>query len=149
MTDTVDTNKNNFDLISEDAICLEVMNQHLELWDDLQWDEFTLKERLEKNPWQYQQYRMLWLKERHNLKKIEILMDEYIGQLYDELKYDGDKKLSKTEIEKYYIPKDDKVKQFRVRYMRQGIRTDIYGEIAVSFKNQGFEMNSYVKALQL
>lgn len=141
--------KNNFELIEEDDICLEVMKQHLELWDDLQWDEFNLKERLEKNPYQYQQYRMLWLAEKHKARKIEILMDEYIGQLYDSLKYGGDKKLSKVEIEKYYIVKDIKAIKFMKAHMRQKIRAEVYEHIAISFKNQGFEMNSYVKALQL
>ena len=150
MTENTESpNKNNFDLIEEDAICREVMEQHPELWEELQWTEYTLKERLEKNPYQYQQYRMLWLKEKHNLRKIEILMEEYIGQLYDSLRYGGDKKLSKTEIEKYYIPKDEKVKAFRVRFMRQAIRAEIYEHIAISFKNQGFEMNAYVKALDI
>jgi hypothetical protein len=141
--------KTNFDLIEEDEICLEVMRQHLDLWDHLQWDEFNLKERLEKNPYHYQQYRMLWLAQKHKLRKVEILMDEYIGNLYDTLKYAGDKTLSKVEIEKYYLPKEKKVIKFKRAYMRQSIRTEIYEHISISFKNQGFEMNSYVKALQL
>lgn len=141
--------KTNFELIEEDDICLEVMKQHLDLWDDLQWDEFDLKEKLEKNPYQYQQYRMLWLAEKHKARKIEILMDEYIGKLYDELKYGGEKKLSKTEIERYYIPKDTKAIKFMKAHMRQLIRAEVYESIATSFKNQAFEMNSYVKALQL
>jgi hypothetical protein len=150
MSEPVDnTEKNNFDLIEEDAICQDVMRQHPDLFDELQWNEYNLKERLEKNPYQYQQYRMLWLKEKHNLRKIEILMEEYIGQLYDSLKYGGEKKLTKSEIEKYYIPKDDKVKAFRVRFMKQQIRAEIYEHIAISFKNQGFELNAYVKALDV
>lgn len=141
--------KTNFDLIEEDEVCLGVMKQHPEVWDDLQWDEFTLKEKLEKNPYQYQQYRMLWLAQKHKLRKVEILMDEYIGNLYDEIKYSGEKTLNKTEIERYYLPKDAKVIKFKRAYMRQSIRTEVYEHIAISFKNQGFEMSAYVKALQI
>ena len=150
MTEDTDiVNKTNFDLIEEDELCLDAMRQHPDLWDNLEWDEFSLKEHLEKNPYHYQQYRMLWLSEKHKLRKIEILMDEYTGNLYDKLKYGGDKKLTKAEIERYYLPKDETVKKFRRAYMRQEIRAEIYEHIAISFKNQGFEMNSYVKALQL
>lgn len=150
MTEAVENiNKTNFELIDEDEICLEITQQHPELWDQLQWDEYNLKEHLEKNPFHYQQYRMLWLSNKHKLRKIEILMEEYVGKLYDQLKYEGDKTLSKTEIEKYYIPKDERVKKFRTAYMRQAIRTDVYEEIAISFKQQAFELNSYVKAIQL
>lgn len=141
--------KTNFELIDEDDICIDIMKQHLELWDELEWDEFNLKERLEKNPFQYQQYRMLWLAEKHKARKIEIYMDTYIGQLYDQLKYGGEKKLSKTEIERYYIPKDERAIKFMKAHMRQTIRAEVYEHIAISFKNQGFQMNSYVKALQL
>jgi len=141
--------KNNFELIEEDDICLEVMRQHLDLWDDLQWDEFSLKERLEKNPFQYQQYRMLWLAEKHKARKIEILMDEYIGQLYDDLKYKSSKTLSKVEIEKYYIVKDVRAIKFTKAHMRQLIRAEVYEHIAISFKNQGFEMNAYIKTLEV
>lgn len=150
MTETTENvRKTNFELIDEDEICLEINKQHPELWDQLQWDEFSLKEHIEKNPFHYQQYRMIWLAEKHKLRKVEILMEEYIGKLYDELKYDGDKKLSKTEIEKYYIPSDEKVKKFRKAHMRQSIRVEVYEEIAITFKQQGYGLNAYVKALQL
>lgn len=146
---TENSDKKIFELIDENEICREVMLQHPEIWDQLDWNEYNLKERLEKNPYRYQQYRMLWLAERNKLKKIEILMDEYIGNLYDRLKYEGDKKLTKTEIEKYYIPKDEKVKKFRKLHLTQQIRTEVYEHVANAFKQQGFELNAYVKAMEL
>jgi hypothetical protein len=146
---TKNTNKNNFDLIEEDEICREVMLEHPDLFYELDWDEFNLKEKLEKNPYLYQQYRMLWLSQRHKLKKVEILMEEYIGKLYDELRYGGEKSLTKTEIERYYVPKDETVMKFRRAYMRQEIRTEIYEHIANSFKMQGMALSAYVKAMQL
>ena len=139
----------NTQLIEEDEVCNEIMRQHDTLFDDLIWDEFNVKEHLEKNPYHYQQYRMLWLIEKNRLHRIETLMEEYIGKLYDEMKYNGDKKLTKTEIERYYIPKDEKVKKFRKLHARQSLRTEVYEYIADSFKQQSFQMNSYVKAMQL
>lgn len=140
--------KTKFELIDEDDICREITFMHPELWDDLQWNEFDLKEKMEKNPFHYQQYRMLWLAEKHKARKIQMLMDEYIGVLYDSLKY-GEKKLGKVEIERYYITKDPKAIKFNKAYMRQLIRAEVYEQIAIAFKNQGFAMNAYVKALQL
>jgi len=144
-----DIKKSNFDLMDEDEICKEVMLQHITLWEDLDWNEYNLKEKLEKNPYQYQQFRMIWLSEKHKLQKIELLMDEYIGKLYNELRYNGDKSLTKVEIEKYYLPVDEKVKKFRRLYMSQSIRTEVYEHICNTFKMQGMSLTAYVKAMQL
>lgn len=141
--------KTNFDLIDEDEICREIMLQHPSLWKDLDWNEYNLKDAMEKNPFHYQQYRMLWLSEKHKLRKIELLKDEYIGQLYDSLKYSGDKTLTKTEIERYYLPIDEKVKKFNRLYMRQQMRTEVYEYIAETFKAQGYALGNYVKAMNL
>lgn len=143
------TTKSNMELIDEDEICKEIMLQHISLWNDLDWNEYNLKEKLEKNPYQYQQYRMLWLTEKHKLKKIELLMDEYIGKLYNDLKYKENKSLTKTEIEKYYLPIDENVKKFKRLQMRQEMRSEIYEHICNSFKMQGMSLTAYVKAMQL
>ena len=144
-----DQNSENFEIINENDVCNEIMKQHPSLFYDLDWDEFSLKEALEKNPFHYQQYGMLWLIEKNKLLKIETMMNDYIGNLYDELKYKSDKKLGKTEIERYYIPKDEKVKKFKMLYIKQQMRTEVYEYIADTFKQRGFALNSYVKAMQL
>jgi hypothetical protein len=146
---TKNTEKSNLDLIDEDEICREVMLEHLSLWDDLDWNEYNLKEKLEKNPYHYQQFRLLWLGQKNKLRKIEMLRDEYVGKLYDKLKYEGDKTLTKTEIEKYYLPKDPQVMKFNRLCLRQEIRTGVYEEIANTFKMQGFAMGNYVKAMAI
>jgi len=146
---TEKSNKTNLDLIDEDEICREVMLEHLSLWEDLDWNEYNLKEKLEKNPYHYQQFRMLWLGQKNKLRKIEMMRDEYVGNLYDKLKYEGDKTLTKTEIEKYYLPKDPQVMKFNRLCLRQEIRTGVYEEIANTFKMQGFAMGNYVKAMQI
>ena len=137
------------EVINEDEIICQVMLDHPDLWNDLDYNEYTIKDKLEKNPYQYQQYRLLWLKEKHKLKRIEILKDEYIGKLYDNLRFHGDKKLGKQEVERYYIPKDEKAVKFMKLYMRQEIRTGVYEEISNAFKTQGFAMHTYIKNLEL
>jgi hypothetical protein len=146
---TEKSNKTNLDLIDEDVVCAEIMKQHPSIYNDLLYDEYNIKEKLEKNPYQYQQFRMLWLSEKHKLRKIEILRDEYVGKLYDRLRYEGSKTLSKVEIERYYIPIDPKVMEFNRLYMKQEMRVDVYGYIAEAFKTQGFTMATYVKNLQI
>ena len=146
---TEKTDKTNIQLIDEDVVCAEVMKQHPSVYDDLLFDEYNIKDKLEKNSYQYQQFRMLCLSEKHKLRKIEILRDEYIGKLYNKLRYEDAKALTKVEIEKYYIPTDPKVMEFNRLYMRQEMRVDVYNYIAEAFKTQGFTMATYVKNLQI
>ena len=141
--------KTNFDLIDEEVLCAEISKDHPTLYEDLLYDEYNIKERLERNPFLYQQYRMIWLSEKNKLRKISILRDEYIGKLYDDLRYGGNRSLSKQEIEKYYIPVEEKVKQFNRLYAKQELRTEVYQYICECIKTQGFTMAAYVKALQL
>ncbi len=144
----METTKEEKILLIEDDIILEIMNDHPELYDQLNYNEYDIKEKLEMNAFLYQQYRILSLECKHKLKRIEILKDEYIGQLYSDLKY-GDLKMSKTEIERYMIPKDEKAIKYQKLYMRQQIRTETFEYIADSFKQQNFAMNVYIKNMML
>jgi len=139
--------KTNFDLISESEICNEVMLQHPTLYDDLIWDEYNIKEKLEKSMFHYAQFRMIWLEEKHKLRKVELLRDEYTGKLYDNLKYKGEKTLNKSEIEKYYLFLDVRLQKFNRLYMKQEMRVEVYQYIAESFRAQGYAMANYIKAM--
>lgn len=134
--------------VIEDEIIIEIMKDHIDLYDELNFHEYNIKDKLEKNSYLYEQYRILYMSELHRLKRIEIAKDKYIGDLYQELK-NGDRKLSKVEIEKYFIPADEKAIKWEKLYMRQKIRCDTYQYIADAFKQQSFNMNTYIKNLQL
>jgi len=144
----METKEINEILVIEDEIIIEIMKDHPDLYDNLNYNEYNIKERLELNAFLYEQYRILALQEKHKLKRIEILKDEYIGNLYTELKY-GDLKMTKTEIERYMIPKDEKAIRFQKLYMRQQIRTETFEYIADSFKQQNYAMGNYIKNMQL
>jgi len=134
--------------VIEDDIIREVMLDHPTLYDQLNYNEYDIKDKLEVNAFLYQQWRILWLQEKHKLKRIEILKDEYIGKLYSDLKW-GDIKMTKTEIERYMIPIDQKAIKFEKLYMRQRIRTETFEAVTDSFKQQNFTMGNYIKNLQL
>ena len=134
--------------ITEDEIIKKVMEEHPTLYDDLNYNEYTIKDKLEKQPYFYQQYRLLLIKEKGHLERIKQLKDKYIGELYEKLKY-GDRKLSKTEIERYFIPKDQKAIQFEKLCMRQSIRVETFEAIYKAFEQQGYAMANFIKNMQL
>ena len=142
--------ENNTDniIVVEDDIIKQVMEEHPTLYDDLNYNEYTIKEKLEKQPYYYQQYRLLYIKEKGHLERVKQLRDKYIGELYEELKY-GDRKLTKTEIERYFIPKDQKAIKFEKLYMKQKIRVETFEAITKAFEQQGYAMANFIKNMQL
>jgi hypothetical protein len=134
--------------VIENNIIREVLNQFPTLYGDLNFNEYDIKEKLEKNAYLYEQFRVLWLQEKNKLRRIEILRDEYIGKLYQELK-NGDRKLTKTEIERYFIPSDEKAIKYEKLYMKQKIRTETFEALVESFKTQSWNMSTFIKNMQL
>ena len=135
--------------LSEDEIIVQIMKEYPMLYDMLEYNEYTVKDKLEKNAYWFQQFRLLMIKEKHRLKRIEILKDEYIGNLYHELRFENDIKLGKIEVEKYYIPKDEKAIKFMKLYMRQEVRVETFETIYKAFDKQGYAMANFIKNLEL
>lgn len=133
--------------VNEDEIIAEINKDYPQIFDMLDFNEYNLKEKLEKNAYWYQDFRNLMLKEKHKLHRIEILRDEYIGKLYHKLRFENDIKLGKVEVEKYYIPKDAKAIKFQKLWMRQSIRVEVFQSFMDSFKQQGFNMNVFQKEI--
>ena len=134
--------------INEDEIIKEIMLLYPEIYDLLEYNEFTIKDRLEKNPYYYQQFRLLWIKEKAKLHHIELKMNKYIGELYDKLRFENEIKLGKIEVEKYMIPKNDKFIWYKQLFNRQEKRVETYEAIKETFKQQSYTMTQFVKVIQ-
>jgi hypothetical protein len=134
--------------VNEDEIIKEIMLEYPELYEQLNFNEYTIKERLENNAYLQEMWRMLYIKEKSLLERVRLLKDEYIGKLYEELKFHNDKKLLKTEIENYFIPKDKKAIKFRKLEMKQDTRVQVFQSIWESFKSQAFTMREFLKNME-
>lgn len=135
--------------VSEDEIIKEIMLEHPDLYDMLEFNEYTIKEALEKNAYWYQNFRLLTIQQKRKLTQITMLKDEYIGKLYHSLRFENDISLGKIEVEKYYIPKDEQAIDFQRLVMKQTIRVETYEAITKAFERQGFTMNTFVKNMEL
>jgi len=135
--------------LSEDEIIVSIMKVYPELYDILEFNEFTLKERLEKNAYLQEQFRFLCIKEKSKLKKLEIQRDEYIGKLYDELKYEDNRSLTKTEIERYYILKDPEYIKLTRLYNIQTVIVETFETIKEALKSQSYNMRTFLETLKL
>ena len=112
------------DKVNEDGIIKNIMLEHPDLFEMMDFNEYDIKGKLEKNAWWYQQFRLLTIQEKRKLNRIVTLKDEYIGELYHQLRFENDIQLGKIETEKYFIPKDKKAIHFMTLVMKQSITTE-------------------------
>lgn len=125
-----------------DKIIEKLKNEH-PIEEEVSFNEFNLYEKLEKNAFLLVQYGEFLNKERAEYEYIEGLRDKLIGQRYDYYRFEYDKSLQKTEIEKYYLVKDEKIIKMNSILNKQKARVDFF-EICVSaLTKQGWNMKSY------
>jgi len=100
--------------------------QEYKLDELTRFNEFDLADKLKNQSFIAENFRLLYLSERHDLLKIENLFTKVQGERYDHYKHNCEKNLSKTEIEKYYLPKDEKLIKLKVLLDKQAIRCDFF-----------------------
>ena len=130
--------------INEDEI-LNKLQLEYDVFPLLEINEYTLKRQIEMNPYYQQQWRLLYLKEKGLLTRLEIERDEYIGKLYDDLKNRSDTSLTKIEVEKYYIPKDQKVILYKKTILKMETRMQFFEAVYDSFKSQQWLIKNYIE----
>lgn len=130
--------------IQQNEILKELQLEY-DVFDLITTNEFKIKEQIQKNPFYQEQFRLLYLAERGRLMHLELLRDEYIGKLYDDLKHRNDVSLSKVEIEKYYIPKDEKVIKFKKLQLKIETRMYFFEAVWESFKQQGWQLKMWIE----
>jgi len=66
-------------------------------------------------------------------------MEVLAGECYDHYRFDEDRGLTKTEIEKYYLPKDKKVKQMKGILRKQKVKVEFFSNVYVWIETNGLE----------
>lgn len=124
----------------------EILNKLMEEFpveEMLTYNEFDVIEKLPMNPYYTEQFRLLYLSHLGKLERVEMMLDERMATLYSELK-NGEVALTKVEIEKYYIPKDDKVMSLRRTIVKQNIRVGFFETVYKAFDKQGWQMKQFI-----
>ena len=127
----------------------EILNKLLDEFpveDMLNYNEFDVMEKLPMNPYYTEQFRLLYLSHLGKLERVEMMLEEKLAELYTELK-NGEVALTKVEIEKYYIPKDDKVMSLRRTIAKQKIRVGFFEAVYKAFDKQGWQMKQFINKM--
>ena len=133
------------DTINKDEI-LNILSEEYEVLPLLEYNEFDVLEKLAKNPYYFEQFRLVYLSNLGKYERVDLMLEEHIAKLYTELK-EGELSLSKTEIEKYYIPKDEKVMKLRRILVQQKIRLGFFESVYKAFQTQGWQMKQFINKM--
>ncbi len=83
--------------------------------------ELDMSQKLQDWPYQIIRFGEKLLKERIRLRELEDMKTRRAGKVYDELKFDNDKLLTKQEIEQYYLPQDEKMIKVNAAIEKQSV----------------------------
>ncbi len=85
------------------------LNEKYQIDELVKFSEFDILDKLSENSWQIIRFTELYEKEISKLNKVIEIKEKTYGERYDHYRFDFDKELKQGEIEKYYLPKDDKI----------------------------------------
>lgn len=114
----------------------------------VKFSEIDLYEKIEKNPYWIVKYREHYYNEVAKLEELEDIKEKILGKRYDYYRFEIDKNLSKPEIEKYYLPKDEKVLQIKKIIRRQKVRVRFFEMAYKVFEKMQWSMKNYIDVLK-
>ncbi|MFW6130238.1 MAG: hypothetical protein ACOC56_03565 [Atribacterota bacterium] len=122
---------------------LEKLYKEFEIDKILSFNEFDVQEKLESNAYRIMQFHDLMLKEEKDIEEIVEKRDSYVGDLYDKLRFHHDESLTKVEIEKYYIPRDEKLKKINKIIRIRETRRRFFEAVCKALDKQGWNMRTF------
>jgi hypothetical protein len=121
--------------IDRDKI-IDYLSRKYPIYDLIKFDEFSLSQKLKENPYLVMKYQDLYLKEKQKLDILQEKYEEVCGTKYHFYRFENDEELTKTEIEKYYLPNDSDVKKHKKLLQIQRIKVEFFKLCATSLDRQ-------------
>ena len=87
-------------------------------------NEFNLQDKLASNAFEQLKFQDFYNKEKNTLDILLRVKDVIVGKMFDYYKFNYDKALKMSEIEKYYLPKDKRVIEIDNLIQKQGWKTE-------------------------
>jgi hypothetical protein len=114
-----------------------------DVYDLLNFNEFNLKERLERLAFHMKDFKLKYLQELAKVEAIKDRLDKVTGEKYQSLR-NGAVSLSKTEIEKYYLTTDVEILNLKGLLRKQEMRAQYFEAVHSAFDKMGWNIRNYV-----
>ena len=127
---------------SEEKILRKLKEKH-DIESMISFDNLNIQEELQRNPYYIIKYKELYIKEQNLLDEIQSKYDELVGKRYHFYRFESDENLTKAEIEKYYLPKDEKIIKMKKIIRKQKIKVDFFDACYKAFEKRQWSMKTF------
>jgi len=125
-----------------DKIQEELMKEH-PILDMVSFNELDLQEKLKENTFLTLKYLDLYNMEKMSYEELEEKLEILMGKRYDHYRFEEDKALTKVEIEKYYLPKDEWIKKTKKLLRNQQVRVEFFEMCVSGLKSMKWNMQQF------
>lgn len=110
---------------------------------DFSFDERDLLFKYQENTRLFYTFNDIYQKENTILAQLNDNYKKLLGIKYDQYRFNSERDLKKTEIEQYYLPKDDDIITMKELIKKQEIRVHFIELICKTFEKQQWNMKSF------
>ncbi len=129
--------------ISEDRV-YSLLQKEYDVEEILEYNEFTIQHKLERLPFHIQMFRLKYLQELGKYEQVKEHVEKVIGEKYIALK-EGEVSLTKTEIEKYYLPRDEEILKLKALLRKQDMIVKYFETIYNILDKQIWNIRAYIE----
>jgi hypothetical protein len=133
---------------TRDEVIEKLLTEH-PIEEMVQFSEIDVREKLEKNEFLVVKYTELLHKEKDIFDKIIAMKEKVVGERYDYYRFNYPKELKSAEIEKFYLPKDNKILKINKLLRSQQWRVDFFETAVKALTRMGWNMKSYLQAMKI
>lgn len=138
-----DTEKSEEELKQE---IIENLRSEYKIEDEVSFNEFNINDKLKNHAFVFLKYQSQLDKVKYELEKLNELRDKIVGERYHYYRFNNDESLTKIEIEKYYLSKDEKVLKINKLIRLHQIKVDFFTICCKALDKMGWNMKNFIEA---
>jgi hypothetical protein len=128
---------------------IDDLKKEYDIENIISFNEFNIQEKLQKNSYEIMKFHDLYLKAEAELNALKEIKDKKIGLLYNKLRFEDERSLTKTEIEKYYIPSNEEIIAINKLILKQTSRMDFFEMCYKTLEKMSWNMKNYLDSCKV
>ena len=112
--------------------------------DFVSFNEFNIQEKLQQHAFTLIQWQQKLENERFQLDKLKELLERVQGEAFEKIQKESDITLRTTEIEKYYLPRDPKIKKVKEALIIQQYIVNYFELSCKAIQSMSWAMKNFI-----
>lgn len=135
-------------LEAKKAEILEKLKAEWDIEEFVQFNEFNVGEKLQKHSYMLVNHLQKLENERFQLQKLENLLEQVEGEAFERTMLQSDLALKSSDIQKFYIPRDEKVKRVKKAILLQKFVVSYFEITTKTLTGMGYSLKNFVDTLK-